>query len=104
MFTETELQIDRKTKKLKNQNLFLRTNIFKSHKRLKITIYSDRLSLITSVSQLGLLIIRLSHEPIKIKYIKKQKIQKILRHDTVQGTIIIRYYLQELYNVIFNSS
>ena len=43
----------------KNPNMFLKTNKFKSHKRLKISTDSDALNCNTSDSQLGLLIMRL---------------------------------------------
>ena len=52
-------------KDVKNRNLTLKTNIFKSHNRLRITTKSDGLSFNPSGSRLGLLIMRLNHEPAK---------------------------------------
>ena len=45
--------------------LFLKTDIFKSHNRLRTTTKSNGLSLNTSGRQLDLLIMRLSHKPTK---------------------------------------
>ena len=62
MFTETELQNDQKIN-LKNDEA--QKPIVFSHNRLKISTNSDGLSCHTSGSQLGLLILQLSHDPIK---------------------------------------
>ena len=70
--------------KLKNPKLFLKTDIFKSHNRLRITTKSNDLQFNTSGSQLDWLLIKLSHELTKNnKFKKKPKFQTILQHDTV---------------------
>ena len=69
---------------------------FQSHGRFRITAKSNGLSLNSSGSQVGVLIMRLSHKPTRKQIHKEAKTSTILRHDTVQGTIIIRCYLQEL--------
>ena len=68
VFRETEQQIDRKIiykTKLKNPFNFLKTNIFISHNWFKPSTNSGRLGCNTSANQLGILIMRLSHDPTK---------------------------------------
>ena len=74
-----------KASALKNPNLFLETKIFRSHKIPRITTKSDELRFNASGNQLGLLILRLNHDPTKNKYIKKPNFQTILRYDTFKA-------------------
>ena len=87
-----------KKAKLKNPNLFLKTNVFKSHNRHEISTKNGLYNL-TSKNQLGIVLMRLGHE----ETTKWQQIQaeiKIsrttLKHHGVQGAIFKRYYLQDL--------
>ena len=65
--------------------------IFESHKRRKISTKSNDLSCNTSGSQLRMFKMRLSYDPTNNnEYIKKSKLQTILRHRTVQINIFIR--------------
>ena len=98
VFTKTDLPVDRKTiKKDEAQKLilFLKKNILKSHSRLGIATKSDGLIFNTSGSQLDLLMMG----PQRKKYIKKPKLQTILRHDIDLGTLNIKCYWQELYTI-----
>ena len=86
-------------KKTKHNNIimFLKANNIKNHNRLKFSIKCDELSYLTSRSQLDLLTEdKVTTPQINNKDTKKPELQTILRDHTVQGTIIIRYYLQEL--------
>ena len=74
--------------KLKNQIMFLKINIFKSHNRLKISTNSDELRCVTSGKELGQR--GLVTTPQNNKYLKKPKLQTILYH-TVQGAIVMRF-------------
>ena len=81
----------------KNPNTFSKLNIFKIQNRLKTLTASDELSCSNSENRLGLLKMSLSRKPTKNnEERKKPKLQTILRHQTVHGTIFIRFYLQEL--------
>ena len=90
---------------LKNLNLYLKTIFFKRHCRLRITKKSVGLSFNYSRSQFDLLIMRQSQKPPKKQIPKEAKTSNnLFWHGTVEGTIFMKFYLQELLIVIFPSS
>ena len=95
--------------KLKNANIFQifeKHFSFKCHNRHKISTKRGRLRCDTSESQMGLSLIRLSHETTKDdKIIKTGRSQNftILNH-SVQGSTFMRCHLQELQNITWFSS
>ena len=97
MFTKTEQQFEQKTilrnDKAQKPKFVLETNISKIDDRFKISTKSGGLSFNTLGNQ--------SSTTTQInkyinKHTKNQKLQTILRHHTLQGTMLIRFHPQEL--------
>ena len=69
---------------LKNPNLFLNTNIFKSHSRFSIALERKQWKIFQHLRKpLWPVNNSTKARPKKNKYIKKPKHQTVLRHDTV---------------------